>query len=145
MASIYKIFDNFLSPEDHQLVWHYIQNERLEFIHQSRWVKAFRLTDGNPLWGPPILSDPYQKDPSRPSYPSGKGIDLVIQKIKEVLPECEEIVGKQDKDWAYFFQELTFILKKRDFPGIETIKIMRQERLFIMLILTGILNGAVNF
>lgn len=99
----YKVFDDFLSPQDHQLVWHYIQNERLEFVHQSRWVKAFRLTDGNPLWGPPLLSDAYEKDQNRGVYPSGKGIDLVVGALKKILPACREVVGEQGKDWAYFF------------------------------------------
>lgn len=103
MTQTFKIFDNFLTPEEHQLVWHYIQNERLEFVHQSRWVKAFRLTDGRPLWGPAILSDPYEADQKRAAYPSGKGIDLVIKKLKEIVPQCEDIIGKQGEDWAYFF------------------------------------------
>ena len=97
------VIDDLFEPDDHQLVWTYIQQETLEFIHQKRWVKAFRLTDGEPLWGPPHLSDAYAPDPTHKIFPSGTGIDLVISKVKELAPQFADLIGAQGKDWAYFF------------------------------------------
>lgn len=99
----FKVFDNVLSPQEHAFVWSYIQEERMEFVHSHRWVKAFRLTDGHPLRGPVYLSDHYKADSERPTYPTYKAIDLVIEKIREKAQECEDLVGSQGKDWAYFF------------------------------------------
>lgn len=99
----FRIFDNVLSPEDHAFVWAYLQQERMEFVHSHRWVKAFRLTDGEPLWGPPYLSNTYQADSDRQGYPTHKAIDLVIETVKEKALECVDLVGEQNKDWAYFF------------------------------------------
>ena len=97
------IFDNFLSEQEKDLVWSYIQSEEFHFVHQKKWVKAFRLNDGEPLWGPPYLSDPYTPDTQSQVYPSKKGIDLVIQKLKSILPDAGSLIGKQGEDWAYFF------------------------------------------
>ncbi|OJW54971.1 MAG: hypothetical protein BGO67_05125 [Alphaproteobacteria bacterium 41-28] len=97
------VIDNFLTSEEHQLVWNYIQQEALEFVHQKKWVKAFRLTDGELLWGPPYLSDPYAPDTKNQVYPTHSGIDLVIKKVKELAPGWENLIGKQGEDWAYFF------------------------------------------
>ena len=97
------VIDDFLSPEDHQLVWHYIQGEEFQKIHQKKWIKAFRLSDGDGLWGPPYLSDKYEGDTQHTVYPSGKGIDLVIQKLKDIVPSYGDLVGRQGQDWAYFF------------------------------------------
>ena len=99
----FAVWDDFLSKEDHRLVWNYIQSETLEFVHQKKWVKAFRLTDGEPLWGPPFLSDPYTPDIKSVVYPTKKGIDLFIFELKNLAPHCEHIIGKQGQDWAYFF------------------------------------------
>jgi hypothetical protein len=97
------IIDDILSSEEHALVWSYIQQESLEFVHQKKWVKAFRLSDGTPLRGPPYLSDPYGPDQKHKIYPTNLGIDLVINKVKELVPTFEHLIGKQGIDWAYFF------------------------------------------
>ena len=99
----YIIFDNLLTPEEHEYVWTYIQEERLEKVHAHRWVKAFRLTDGEPLWGPPYLSDVYEADEENAIYPTNKAIDIIIKKLKDLAPLCQDLIGEQHKDWAYFF------------------------------------------
>ena len=85
----FAVFDNVLSPQDHAFVWTYIQNERMEFVHQDRWVKAFRLTDGCPLWGPPHLSEPYGPGSviliiSMPRKP--RSCRVYIRSGKEIFP-----------------------------------------------------------
>jgi Rps23 Pro-64 3,4-dihydroxylase Tpa1-like proline 4-hydroxylase len=102
-ASHFIVFDNFLSEQERDSVWSYIQSEEFQFVHQKKWVKAFRLSDNEPLWGPPYLSDSYAPDTQNQVYPSGKGIDLVIQKLKEIIPQYVSLLGEQGKDWAYFF------------------------------------------
>ena len=99
----YIIIDDFLSLEHQALVWNYIQAEKFEYAHSKRWVKAFRLTDGEPLWGPVYLSDTYEPDTQSTVYPSGQGIDLVIQAVKQLVLSCIDLIGEQYKDWAYFF------------------------------------------
>lgn len=99
----YMIFDNLLTPEEHAYVWTYIQEERLEKVHTYEWFKAFRLTDGEPLWGPPYLSDVYEADEENAIYPTNKAIDIIIKKLKDLAPLCQDLIGEQHKDWAYFF------------------------------------------
>jgi hypothetical protein len=99
----FRIFDDVLSAQDHAFVWAYLQEERMEFVHSHRWVKAFRLSDGDPLRGPVYLSDAYEADPGRPFYPTHKAIDLVIEKVRQKALECQDLVGSQGKDWANFF------------------------------------------
>jgi hypothetical protein len=73
-ASHFIVFDNFLSEQERDSVWSYIQSEEFQFVHQKKWVKAFRLSDNEPLWGPPYLSDSYAPDTQNQVYPSGKGM-----------------------------------------------------------------------
>ena len=111
----YIVIDDFLSPEHHTLVWNYIQAEKFEYVHSKRWTKAFRLTDGQPLWGPVYLSDAYEPDTQSTVYPSGQGIDLVIQAVKQLVPSCIDLIGEQYKDWAYFFaRSYLYTIKKVD-------------------------------
>lgn len=97
------IIDNLLSPEEAAYVWSYIQDEQYEFVHQKKWAKAFRLSDGSPVWGPPYLSDPYEANTKCAVYPSGRAIDIVISKVKEVAKDHENLIGKFEQNWAYFF------------------------------------------
>lgn len=97
------IIDNFLSKEDHQFVWTYIQEEKHKAVHTDQWVKAFRLSDGIPMWGPPCLSDKYEPDTRHEIYPTGKGIDIIIKALKAIQLDLIPLIGKQGEDWAYFF------------------------------------------
>ena len=99
----FTVIDNFLTEKEKEFVWSYIQSEEFHFVHQKKWVKAFRLSDGEALWGPPYLSDPYAPDTQNQIYPSGKAIDIIIQKLKEIIPQYTSLLGEQNKDWAYFF------------------------------------------
>lgn len=97
------ILDNFLTSQEAEYVWRYVQDEQFEMIHQKKWVKAFRLSDGTPAWGPPYISDDYSENTKCGIFPTGRGIDLVIKKLKEVAPQFENLIGKFGTDWAYFF------------------------------------------
>jgi hypothetical protein len=80
----------------------YIQSEEFQFVHQKKWVKAFRLSDNEPLFLATLIFLILIPD-TKNVYPSGKGIDLVIQKLKEIIPQYVSLLGEQGKDWAYFF------------------------------------------
>lgn len=97
------VIDNFLSQEDHLSLYRHFKNSEFEFVHQEKKVKAFKLTDGNPLWSAPVLSDPYEKNTLCAIYPTQTPLDALIGMIKEMVPTFSSIVGKQGEDWAYFF------------------------------------------
>lgn len=99
----YIIIDNYLSSQDHQFVWNYVQSENFQSVHHKKWTKAFRLSDGDPLWGPPYLSDSYHGDKTNDVYPTGKAVDLIIEKLKITITNYTNLLGEQGKDWAYFF------------------------------------------
>lgn len=103
ISDSFVIFDNVLSPEEAAFVWRYIQDESFEQVHQKKWVKAFRLSDGTPMWGPPYISDSYDANTKCGVYPTGRAIDLVISKVKELAKTQESMIGTFGKDWAYFF------------------------------------------
>lgn len=97
------VIDDFLSEEEKGLVWAYIQEEKYKPVHSDQWVKAFRLSDGIPMWGPPYLSDKYDADRKNDVYPVNKGIDIIFKSLKAVQSEFIPLIGKQGDDWAYFF------------------------------------------
>ena len=97
------VFDEFLSPEDHKLIWSYVQEEEHKQVHTHKWTKAFRLTDGVPFWGPPHLSDKYHGEEKHGVYPTGKAIDIIFKAIKEIQEDLKPWIGSQGDDWAYFF------------------------------------------
>jgi hypothetical protein len=103
ITDTFAIIDNFLPKDEAEFVWRYIQDEHFEMVHQKKWVKAFRLSDGAPMWGPPYLSEHYEANTKNTTYPTGRGIDLVIKRIKEIACDHENLIGKFGKDWAFFF------------------------------------------
>jgi hypothetical protein len=103
ITDTFAIIDDFLPPQEAEFVWRYIQDEQFEMVHQQKWAKAFRLSDGIPMRAPPYLSDPYEANTKNDIYPTGRGIDLVIKRLKEIAPNHENLIGKFGKDWAFFF------------------------------------------
>lgn len=99
----YCVIDDFLSNDQKELVWAYIQEEEFRHVRDPRWDKAFRLTDGNPLRGPAYLSHYYHKDEKRPVFPTGKGVDIVFEEILKNIDSFSPWVGKKEADWQFFF------------------------------------------
>lgn len=97
------VIDNFLSEEEHNLINIYTQEERYKHVHDGQWTKAFRILDGNPLRGPAYLSHKYEGDQNAPVYPTGKAIDIIFKRILEKKSTFEKWIGKQGKDWQFFF------------------------------------------
>lgn len=99
------VIDDFLSPEASRHVWSFFHQEPFRAVQGDRWIKAFRLVDGQPLW-----SDVYTSRPSHSgrtgvsiAYPSGKAIDALIEAIIGNASLFGEYIGREGTDWHYFF------------------------------------------
>ncbi len=103
VTDTFAIIDDFLPQDEAEFVWRYVQDEQYEMVHQKKWVKAFRLSDGCPMWGPPYLSDDYEANSKNKVFPTGRAIDLVISRLKQVAKDYDNLIGKFGQDWAYFF------------------------------------------
>jgi 2OG-Fe(II) oxygenase superfamily len=101
-TSEFAVFDDFLDRHSLQLVWNYIQSEDFSFMQVKRWSKVNRLLDGNSLLGPTTYSDHANNVPEDVVYPTGRGPDLVIEKILKSLAEFEPWTGKREDEWQYF-------------------------------------------
>lgn len=99
----FMVWDNFLTEDQHRAVYDYIREIDLEFVHTRKKIPAFKITDGNPLWGDPILSHPYEKNTLYPVFPTGKKVDIVFEEVIKVSENNKQLVGERNKDWSYFF------------------------------------------
>lgn len=99
------VIDNFLDPKCFEYMWNFIQEEQFRVVHWDRWIKAFRIADGQPLWGDVYTSRPTLSDRTARStaYPTRRGVDTLISAILENGALFSEYVGYQGQDWDYFF------------------------------------------
>jgi hypothetical protein len=99
------VLDDFLDEQQFGFMWNFIQEEQFRLVHEGRWIKAFRLSDGQPLWGDVYTSRPAITDVTSLStpYPSGRGIDTLIYAILQNTELFAKYIGLKDEDWDYFF------------------------------------------
>lgn len=99
------VIDDFLSPDGFRAMWNFVQEEPFRAVHGDRWIKAFRLSDGQQLWGDVYTSLPAAADRTgrSSSYPTQRGIDALIGGILAQGDLFAEYVGRQGEDWDYFF------------------------------------------
>jgi hypothetical protein len=99
------VVDDFLSAEASRYVWHFFHQEPFRAVQADRWVKGFRLVDGQPMWSDVYTSRPTRSDRTGVSiaYPSGKAVDALIEGIIDNLSVFSEYIGQQGTDWHYFF------------------------------------------
>jgi hypothetical protein len=97
------VLDDFLEPDELELVWNEIQAEPFSFVHEREWVTAWRLDDGEPLRGPVYLSHRTEGDRISPAYPTGKAFDLIIRRILDLEERLAPWTGRRGVDWSYFF------------------------------------------
>lgn len=99
------VIDEFLDERQFGFMWNFIQEERFRLVHEDRWIKAFRLSDGQPLWGDVYTSRPALSDITglATAYPSGRGIDTLISAMLQHSGLFAEYVGLGGEDWDYFF------------------------------------------
>jgi hypothetical protein len=99
------VLDDFLDEHQFKFLWNFFQEERFRSVHDVEWVKAFRLADGQPLWGNVYTSQPGTAEITTlaTSYPSSRGIDSLIAAMLRNLELFEDYIGRQGVDWDYFF------------------------------------------
>lgn len=97
------VLDDFLSKEDFGHIWNFIQDERFRLIHEEKWIKAFRLSDGLAMWGDVYISETIDYDQESSVYPTSRGIDPLFKKMNEELERFKPYIGKKNSDWDYYF------------------------------------------
>ncbi len=99
------VIDDFLSSEKFQYIWNFFHKEPFRGVQGDRWVKAFKLIDGQPLWSDVYTSQPAQSSRTSVSisYPSGKAIDILVEAIICNASTFADYIGKEGVDWNYFF------------------------------------------
>ncbi|MCE3045356.1 2OG-Fe(II) oxygenase [Legionella sp. 16cNR16C] len=101
---VFAVIDDFLEPSVFEKIWNYIQTEEFKFVHSSRWVNAFSIEDGAPLWGNVTISHP-RPEPctTEQVYPTATTIDLFIQELIVGSAEFPHLIGLKDRDWDFFY------------------------------------------
>ncbi|HAU0368234.1 TPA: proline hydroxylase [Legionella pneumophila] len=101
---VFAVIDDFLEPLPFQMIWNFIQTEKFKFVHSSKWVNAFSLEDGSPLWGDVTISH-QRPEPctTEQIYPTNTTIDLFIHELITRSPEYSHLIGYKDKDWDFFY------------------------------------------
>lgn len=97
------VIDDFLSKEDFLHMWNFIQEERFRFVHAEKWIKAFRLSDGHPMWGDVYISESVSYDQESSVFPTQRGIDPLFKKMNDCLKELMPYIGEKSKQWDYYF------------------------------------------
>lgn len=77
---VFAVIDDFLEPSAFEQIWNFIQTEQFKFVHSSKWVNAFSLEDGSPLWSSVSISHP-RPEPctTEQIYPTNTTIDVFIK------------------------------------------------------------------
>lgn len=105
--NVFVVIDDFLEPSSFEKIWNFIQTEKFKFVHSSRWINAFSLEDGAPLWGNVTISHP-RPEPctTEQVYPTDTTIDLFIKELIINSAEYSHLIGLKDKDWDFFYARL---------------------------------------
>ncbi|HEO1336056.1 TPA: proline hydroxylase, partial [Legionella pneumophila] len=98
------VIDDFLELSAFEKIWNFIQTEKFKFVHSSRWVNAFSLEDGSPLWGGVTISHP-RPEPctTEQIYPTNTTIDLFIKELIAGSADYSHLIGSKDRDWDFFY------------------------------------------
>lgn len=107
-AGHYAVFDDVLAAEDALRLWEYIQVDDYAPPHRSRWEKAWRLSDGEPMLGVLVRhvldgSDggPATSNDGRTArmFPTHGGIDALIRLLLEQNERLVPWIGRMNADW----------------------------------------------
>ena len=97
----FSVFDNVLSEQEFQHVWSYVQTEDYQVVHRYKWQKVYRLSDGLPLEGSPVFSEPLpgvEPDKIR-VFPTNTGIDVLFKRLLDNAHLFVEWIGKKGEQW----------------------------------------------
>lgn len=97
------VIDDFLSKDDFAHMWNFIQEERFRYVHSEKWIKAFRLSDGNPMWGDVYISEKIDYDNESSVFPMKRGIDPLFEQMNDALKTFKPYIGNKGKEWNYYF------------------------------------------
>ncbi|WP_058467785.1 2OG-Fe(II) oxygenase [Fluoribacter gormanii] len=101
---VFAVIDDFLELSAFEQIWSFIQTKKFKFVHSSRWINAFSLEDGSPLWGGVTISHP-RPEPctTEQIYPTNTTIDLFIKELIAESYEFGHLIGFKDIDWDFFY------------------------------------------
>lgn len=101
------VIDDFLSPTEFEGVYRFVQAQRYRRVHDDGWQTVWALHDGEP-WGSdavyaggPLPRGRVAAVPLHP-YPTGTGVDRLIEEIALQAGRLEPWIGSQGRDWAGF-------------------------------------------
>src|SRR5262245_35452331 len=108
----FAVYDDFLAAPDQARVWRFLQAQRYRGFHARGWNAVWPLHDGEPLSSAIVYSaagehrhgsDPTAGgDPELHVYPTGTGIDRLIEELSLAADRFEPIVGAQGRAWSLF-------------------------------------------
>ncbi|HGC5844693.1 TPA: proline hydroxylase, partial [Legionella pneumophila] len=88
------VIDDFLEQTSFEKIWNFIQTEKFKFVHSSKWVNAFSLEDGSPLWGNVTISHPRPEAcTTEQIYPTNTTIDLFINELIARSSDYSHLIG----------------------------------------------------
>jgi len=96
------VFDNFLTNIEQELILQYFDTARFRRILPDSWGKAYRLTNGDPLVGAEVLSQPQHNRPGAPAYPTQTALDILISRVINCKSMISDTVGSHGQAWDYF-------------------------------------------
>jgi hypothetical protein len=107
----FRVYDDVLPAARFRQVWRYVQAQEFEFVQRERWFKVWRLDDGEPLWGPEILTAGAaasvaarrrdgSEHPQDLIFPTGRAIDHVIAAVQRISRTCAPLIGTSPRDWS---------------------------------------------
>lgn len=99
-TNLFCVIDNFLPSPEAEEVWKYLQAESYNQVTAMYWNGAWRLDDGPVMRGPLSGFGPIPNLEMK--FPTGRGVDLVIQKLLSSASQWEAWIGQKDKDWNSF-------------------------------------------
>ncbi|MFO8827605.1 2OG-Fe(II) oxygenase [Legionella pneumophila] len=101
---VFAVIDDFLELSAFEQIWSFIQTEKFKFVHSSRWINAFSLEDGSPLWAGVTISHP-RTEPctTEQIYPTNTTIDLFMKELIAESSEFGHLIGFKGIDWDFFY------------------------------------------
>ncbi len=98
----FMVIDSFLTQDEFDRSWTFVQDENYQFANSRYWEKGSRLSDGRKLEGPVYFSGNDLLLGRHNVYPTDLVIDVIIQKIEKLAPKLARVIGTHKNDWDYF-------------------------------------------
>ena len=96
----FAVIDDFLSKEAWEEVHKYMELASYMYVGEAAWNGAWRLDDGLVMRGPSVVYGNYE--PYEAKFPTGTGIDLLIQSMVDHAPQFTKQLGEMGVSWEAF-------------------------------------------